>query len=121
MISQTNKSAYSKFENMELRYTVILWCEGTKIYGTSEKTSENSSAGAFDYVGPNRVRGEIGGVILKRIFSKDKIKLHIVEHGEKRDSTIYYDLVIKKDCMTGTLLSTAGDSKGTVNWQRDKS
>ena len=68
---------------MELKYTVILWCEGTKIYGTSEKTSENSSAGTISYVGENRVRGEITGVILKRIFSKNKVKLHIVEHGKK--------------------------------------
>ena len=40
---------------------------------------------------------------------------------KKRDSTIYYDLVIKDDRMTGEFFTTAGDSKGSVDWQRDKS
>lgn len=120
VISKTEETNYKPFAGMQLRYTVILRCEGSNIYGTSEKTFEQSSQGPRTYVGDDRVRGEITGVIEKRYFSKDKTKLHVVEHGEKRESTIYYDLTVEeRNLMTGKFFSTAADSKGKVEWKRD--
>ena len=119
LTTEINETTYRPFENMTLSYTAILSSEGSEIVGTSEKTNENSLTGEKEYIGADRTRGEIDGVIEKRYFSRDKIRLHIVEHGELRDSTTYHDLILdKKNRMIGKFFSTAADSRGDVRWER---
>jgi len=118
--TKTIETSYNPYKGMILTYKAILLCEGSSIAGTSEKICENSLAGEKFYTGMDRIRGEISGSIEKKYFSKDRIRIHIIEHGEKRDSTCYHDLKIKKQhSMTGQFHSTAADSKGNANWNRN--
>ena len=115
----TIESSYKPFRYMRLTYRSILLCEGSSIAGTSEKIFEESSEKNGSYTGKDRTRGQISGSIEKKYFSNDRIKLHIVEFGENRESTIYYDLKCKSGkLMKGKFFATAGDSKGYVNWKR---
>ena len=118
--SETVETSYKPYIGMLLKYKVIIFCEGPSITGTSEKIWESSSKGEQTYTGRHRIRGEICGSIEKKYLSKDKIKIHIVEHGELRDSTSYHDLIVDKQrrSMRGKFYSTAADSKGKVHWKR---
>ena len=40
---RTDKTAYKPYEDMILRYTAMIWCEGPVIKGTAEKIYEISS------------------------------------------------------------------------------
>ena len=118
----THQTSYHKYTNLSLHYKAILLCEGTSIVGTSEKVYEKSLMEELEYTGKNRVRGEIQGSIEKRYFSKDRVKIHTVEHGIERDSTIYHNLKLEsKDAMKGEFQTTAADSKGDANWKRSGS
>ena len=117
---QTHNTAYKPYEGMVLRFIAMIWREGSTIKGTAEKVYENSSAGERPYVGKDRTRSKIEGYIDKRYFSKDRVSLHIIEVGEKRESTIFHDLVVQKnDRMSGIFHSTAADSEGEVRWRRE--
>ena len=106
---------------MELSHVAMLWCEGPRIKGTSEKVSENSSKGEIEYIGKDRTRGQVEGFIEKRYFSKDKVSLHIIEDGHSRESSHFQKLVIEtNDRMIGEFASTAADSEGEVTWQREE-
>ena len=118
--SETNTTEYNPYQNLELRFVAMLCCGGSRISGTIEKVYEKSSTGKISYTGKNRTRGEIDGFVEKRYFSKDRVKLHIIEHGQKRDSTMYHELIVERNGqMKGSFSSTAADSKGDVTWQRD--
>ena len=118
--SETKKTKYNPYQNMELRYVAMLCCGGSRIRGTIEKVYEKSSVDKLSYIGENRTRGEIDGFVEKRYFSKDRVKLHIIEHGQNRDSTTFHDLIVERNGqMKGSFSSTAADSKGDVTWQRD--
>ena len=70
--SSTSKTKYKPFENMELGFIAMLWCEGPRIKGTVEKVFENSSAGNIKYVGENRTRSQVEGYIENGTFRKTK-------------------------------------------------
>ena len=118
--TETTETSYDPYKDMLLTYKAVLLCEGSSITGTSEKIYEKSSTKEGNYTGKDRTRGEISGSIDKRYFSKDRVRIHIVEHGDKRDSTIYHDLKFEnKSLMKGRFFTTAADSKGMVNWKRN--
>jgi hypothetical protein len=116
----TQHTAYKPFEGMVLRYIAILGREGTRIAGTIEKVYERSSTGERQYVGENRTRGTVEGYYEKRIFSKDRVHLHVTEDGHGRTFTLFYALLIERNgSMIGNFVSTAGDQEGDAQWQRN--
>lgn len=116
------KSSYKPYENMKLRFVVVLWREGDRVRGTAEKVHEDSSTGKRDYVGKDRTRSVIDGHVDKRIFSRDRVTLHIVEDGHGRESTTFHDLTVQRDeKMKGTFSTMVADAEGEVIWQRESS
>lgn len=115
----TVSTTYNPFQNMILRYVVMLWREGNRVEGTVEKFYENSSNGEREFVGTDRTRGKVEGYIEKNYFGKDKLFLHVIENGHGRESTHFYELVA--DSMTemnGNFSSMVANQSGTVKWQR---
>lgn len=107
-------TAYIPYKGMVLRFVIMIWNEGNKIKGSAEKTYEDSSTeGEHEITGKNRTRSIIEGYIEKNYFSKDKIYLHIIENGQERESTSFYDLFLKSDSkMIGTFNSMIADQNG---------
>jgi hypothetical protein len=118
--TQTVETAYKPFEGMILRYVGMLWQEGPVVRGTVEKIYEISSTGEREYVGKNRTRGNLEGYIEKFYLSKDQIRIHLVEEGFGRESTVLFNLVSDDaSTMSGSFQSMAADQSGTVKWQRN--
>ena len=119
---RTAKTDYRPYQNMVLRYVAMLWRDGSRIRGTVEKIYENSSTGERNYTGKDRTRGEIEGYIDKRYFSKDRICIHIVEEGKRREFTHLHELKMEKPGrMAGTFCSMAADSQGEATWRKESS
>ena len=118
---RTRRSSYKRYNNMKLRYVAMLWREGNRVRGTAEKVHEDSSTGKRDYIGKDRTRSVIDGHIDKRIFSRDRVTLHIVEDGHGRESTHFHDLTVQRNQqqMKGTFSAMAADSVGEAIWQRE--
>lgn len=117
---KTEKTAYNPYKGMVLRYVCVLWKEGSNINGSVEKIYENSCVNKDkEYIGENRTRGSLTGVYEKNYFSKDKVYIHINEKGEKRESTIYLSLDMRKDSASGTFCTFIADQEGTSIWKRE--
>lgn len=117
--TRTKETAYKPFTGMILRYVAVLWQEGPVVRGTVEKIYEKSSTGEREYVGKNRTRGVLEGHIQKFYFSHDQIRIHFVEDGFGRESTVFFDLVSNDSSrMSGSFSSMAADQSGTVEWRR---
>lgn len=118
--TRTTESSYAPYRNMTLRYVVVIWREGSKIQGTAEKLWEYSTReGTRSYDGANRTRSKVEGYIEKSYFGPDRMLVHIVEEGHKRESTNFHDLVVTaNDRMPGTFVSMVANQKGTALWQR---
>ena len=115
----TKETARNPYKNMILDYVVIILQDGHYLEGSTEKVYENSVNGELKYTGKNRTQGNFKGYIEKNYLKKDRIKIHITEKGQIRDSTIYYELNKNfSDKLIGMFNSTAGDSEGTTIWQR---
>ncbi|HEY5329383.1 MAG TPA: hypothetical protein VIJ79_05835 [Acidobacteriaceae bacterium] len=120
-------SARNSFQGMSLKYEAILWQEGPVIRGTTEKTYESSVNGRRRFGGTDRSRGEISGYLDKLYFSKDRVRLHLVESGG-RTSTTYFDLKLarkipfikRKPTMEGFIESMIGSSSGTTLWSKNR-
>lgn len=105
---------------MVLRYVVIIWKEGNSLKGSAEKIYENSSTGEREFDGKNRTRSVIEGYIEKNYLGKDRIYLHSVENGHGRESTNFYDLIVKSESeMIGAFNSMVANQDGTVVCQRE--
>jgi hypothetical protein len=117
----TKKSAYTPYKGMTLGYTAILWCDGHRISGTSEKTYECSLNGERNFIGTNRCRGVVDGFIQKNYFSNDKIVLHVVEDGFGRESTYSYELTVheKTKKLEGTFSTMVADQDGSSTWSSE--
>lgn len=114
------KSSYKPYDDMKLRYVAVLWREGNSVRGTAEKVHEDSSTGIRDFVGKDRTRSIIDGHIDKRVFSRDRVTLHIVEDGHGRESTHFHYLTVQRDKqMKGSFSAMAADAEGEVIWQRE--
>lgn len=117
----TLHTAYNPYKDMRLRYMAMLWNEGNYIKGTVEKIYENSSTGERCYEEKNRRRGFIDGCIVKNYFSKDRVDLHLVVNDHGRESTYFFDIVIKSNSkMTGSFTSMVANQNGNVTWQRER-
>lgn len=115
----TVHTSYVPYQDMILRYVVIIWREGNSIKGSVEKLYENSSTGERNYDETNRTRGVVEGSIEKNYLSKDRLFMHVVEDGHGRESTNFYDLIVKSDSeMFGAFNSMVANQDGTVKVQR---
>jgi hypothetical protein len=118
--TKTVQTAYNPFEGMVLRYVAMIWQEGPVIRGTVEKIYEKSSTGEREYVGTNRTRAAFEGYIEKFYLSKDRIRIHMVEDGFGRESTVLLDLLTDNSSkMSGSFQAMAADQSGIVRWQRE--
>ena len=120
MQMNTINTSYNPYQNMILRYVVMIWTEGNRVQGTVEKFYENSITGERTFEGQNRVRGTIKGYIEKKYIGTSNIFLHIIENGLLRESTHFYTLTensTKK--LNGTFSSTIANQEGTVFFQRE--
>jgi len=117
--TRTVKTAYQPFAGMVLDYVAMIWQEGPIIRGTVEKIYEKSSTGEREYTGKNRTRGALEGYVAKFYLSKDRIRIHLVEDGFGRESTLLFDLASDNaSTMSGSFQSMAADQSGIVTWQR---
>jgi len=117
----TTTASYKPYEGRVLRYMAILWREGNRIQGTIEKIYETSSNGEKEYIGKDRTRGVVEGCLEQNYFTKDRMFLHVVEDGPRRESINFYEIMIKSDHnMDGTFTSTIADQDGTTIWQRSE-
>lgn len=115
----TVNTAYNPFNGMVLRYVIMIWREGNVLKGSAEKIYEDSSTGKRNFVGKNRTRATIEGYIEKRYLGNDRVYLHSVENGHGRESTNFYDLLVKSESeMIGAFNSMVADQDGTVTCQR---
>lgn len=110
--TKTEVTAMDSFKGMLLKHELVLWQEGAVLRGTSEKIYEASTHGRRQIEGSNRQRGELSGYITKYYFSKDRVRIHIVEHGEERDSTLFFDFLVDKKKMKGSFTTTVASSCG---------
>lgn len=116
----TVNTAYKPYEGMILRYVIMIWREGHSLRGTAEKIYENSSTGEREFVGKNRTRAIIEGYIEKNYLGRDRVYLHSVEDGHGRESTNFYDLLVKSESeMIGAFNSMVANQDGTVKCQRE--
>ncbi|MFT4060578.1 MAG: hypothetical protein QM652_13665 [Legionella sp.] len=104
--SVTQESAYNPYKGMELHHQLFLVQDKSQIKGTAEKYYEDSSIGqkgthVLHYSAGNRRRAYIEGTIQKNYFSPDILILHAIEHGEKRQSTIYCRIELKRKFLIG--------------------
>ena len=115
-------TAYIPFQDMVLRYVIMIWREGNIIKGTAEKIYEDSSTEKEkEIVGKDRTRANLEGYIEKNYLGRDKVYIHFIESGHLRESTAFYKLSFKSnERMEGHFDSMAADQKGEVTCQRDK-
>ena len=117
----TVNSDYNPYKDMVLRYVLMIWREGNVIKGSAEKIYENSSTGEREYVGKNRTRALVEGYIQKNYLGKDRVYLHAVEDGHGRESTNFFDLLVKSDSeMIGAFNSMVANQDGTVICKRNE-
>jgi hypothetical protein len=119
----TKSSVYKPYKDMLLKHEVIIWQEGACIRGSSEKIFENSVNGPRQFEGKNRSQGQVDGFVTQfYVPRKNRIRLHVKEVGVERASTIFFDLVYKKDVdrMTGIFEGTAGSVSGDSEWSRNR-
>ncbi|PJE57200.1 hypothetical protein [Marinomonas sp. BSi20584] len=116
----TVNTAYNPFKGMVLRYVIMIWREGNVLKGSAEKIYEDSSTGKRNFVGKNRTRANVEGYIERKYLGKDKVYLHSVENGHGRESTNFYDLLVKSESeMIGAFNSMVANQDGTVTCQRE--
>jgi hypothetical protein len=117
---KTVNTSYNPYNNMTLRYVVMLWREGNSVQGTVEKIYENSSTGERDYIGENRTRGVANGYLEKNYLINDRLFLHVIENGHGRESTNFYDsIVFSSSKMNGVFNSMVANQDGETIWQRE--
>lgn len=116
----TVNTAYKPYDGMILRYVIMIWREGNTLKGTAEKIYENSSTGERYFVGKNRTRATFEGCIEKKYLGNNRIYLHSVENGHGRESTNFYDLLVKSETeMIGAFNSMVANQDGKVTCQRE--
>ena len=121
--THTVETTYDDYRDLMLRYVAVLSGKGSRIKGTLEKICEkplpSKKQCGYSYKPDKRTRSEVDGYIDKKYFSKDRVYLHIVEEGRKRQSTHFHDLVVeRKSNMEGVFTSSAANSEGKVTWRQ---
>lgn len=118
------ETAYNPYRGMDHFYTLIIYSDGHVISGTSEKTGEISAAGAKEYIGSDRTRGVINGVVERNYIRSSVMNIHITEQGS-REYTTYMSIKVARYRLTqrpliGRFYSTAGNVKGVVLCGREE-
>lgn len=127
----TTESSYNPYKNMILQHVLFLNFIDNQITGTSEKIYEDSSIGMkrnhiIHYLGSNRTRTQLDGSIEKNYLGSHIISLHAVESGEKRTSTVFYTINVRRrfwyfggyKFSDGEFYSMIADQKGTFEISR---
>jgi hypothetical protein len=110
---KTNNTAYNPYQDMVLRYVLMIWREGNIIKGSAEKIYENSSSGEREYAGKDRTRASIEGYIEKNYLGRDRIYIHAIENGHGRESTNIYNLLLNPNGkMVGRFNSMVANQDG---------
>ncbi|MGI1987043.1 hypothetical protein [Shewanella glacialipiscicola] len=117
----TVNTAYNPYKNMVLRYVIVIFREGNYLKGSAEKIYEKSSNGEREFNGKNRTRSVIEGYVEKKYLGKDRVYLHAVEAGHGRESTNFYNLLVKSETeMIGAFNSMVANQDGKVVCQREQ-
>ena len=124
MKSTTLETSYNPYRGLQVFHTLVIYSDGYSVGGTSEKTGEISSVEPKEYVGKDRRRGTVTGRIERNYTRQSFLHLHIVENGERRDSTLYIKVPIKsinkrRLQLGGEFYSTAANSTGNIVWKRN--
>lgn len=118
---RTTSTSYEPYRDMTLRYVAMLWRVGKRIEGSAEKIYENSSTGKREYIGENRTRSRVEGYIEKNYFDNDRVFLHVIEDGQERESTHFFELrADSSNVMSGTFSSMVASQDGNSTWQRNQ-
>lgn len=109
---KTKETAYDNYKDMILVYELFLWREGNQLYGTTEKSYENSKVRKQELTEKQRTRGKVNGVYEKNYLSSDMVNIHIHEFGARRESSYFLKMKVKKKLMKGTFISFIAKQKG---------
>ncbi len=117
------ESDYNPYKGMTVMHEVVLLQSGGQITGSGEKDREHSSLnGEMLYTGKGRTQTKIYGVIEKRFFTSDRIRIYWDDDGRVRKSAAFFELRISgckhRGNMSGTCYSAAGKCRGLAQWQR---
>ena len=135
--TETEETVYNPYRKMILGYEVALMRKGNDISGSAEKSYEITHNGQRkEYIGDERTHATIEGLIEKRVLSRDRVSIQLLEKGNHRNSSTVFDLkvrpkwlklkivrkcpfITRKDLhMKGCFNSTVAKSSGSVTWQR---
>jgi len=105
---------------MTLFFDILLQQNGREITGTGEKVAEKLKDGKKnEFERDKRVHIEIAGNLKNNFIVDDKVFLHYIEHGQRRDSSTVVSIrVLNNKSMEGAFFSTAADSSGKTFWKR---
>lgn len=119
MATTSNQTIHDSYNGLTVFYEVILQQDGNKLSGTAEKVGECNKGVPFIYDYDKRVRVDIAGAIDRNYLTKDKVNIHWMEHGRKRDSSSFFKITRFDDSyMTGDCASTVAHSFGLSEWVR---
>jgi hypothetical protein len=117
-------TAYNPYKHMQTFHTLILFSDGHEVSGTSEKTGDIDSNRSYEFEGAGKIRGVVSGSIERNYIRSSVLNIHIVEQGQKRESTTYMSIKIRrynfrKLPFSGRFYTTAANTKGSVLCGRD--
>lgn len=119
MTLTVDSTAYTPHENMQVKYDVLLFQQGSDVRGTGEKVMDIVGSDTTRYIGAQRVRIEIEGYLDRNYLARDELVLHYIESGKKRRTSAFQELIrFNEDYMLGGFTWTASNSKGHVEWTR---
>lgn len=112
-------SAYNPYKQMQTFHTLILFSNGYEVSGTSEKTGDIDGNRSYEFEGSAKIRGVVSGSIERNYIRSSVLNIHIVEKGEKRESTTYMSIKISRynfrnAAFSGDFYTTAANTKGSV-------
>ena len=122
--STVESTAYNPYKQMQTFHTLILFSNGHEVSGTSEKTGDIDSKRSYEFEGAGKIRGVVSGSVERNYIRSSVLNIHIVEQGEKRESTTYMSIKIsrynlRKLPFSGKFYTTAANTKGRVLCGRD--
>lgn len=114
-------TAYSKYRDLNVTYSLFLLQEGLNLRGAAEKLSDRSpTQEAKNYIGEDRVHFDLSGFVTQNYFSSDTVVFHSKEAGLRRPSSTFGNLVIRNEnILCGCFKTTIADSSGLIVWQRN--
>jgi hypothetical protein len=116
----TESTKHNPFRDLIVFYDVILHQDGNHLEGTAEMVGELASGKPLVYDYAKRAQVKFSGSIDRNYLKKDKVNIHWFMHGEKRDSSTFFDIVRFNDhYMQGTFVSTIAANSGRTEWVRN--